>query len=429
MIHLTLSLLAPIVLSSPLEGLLLHDGREISGEVVDLKDGAVYLAGRPEAVPLYEVGAVVFSLGAAFPDQQALEEGDEGKARFDTGAVVRFRDNEVLSGRVVSATGNVATIQVETIEPSRAPKSAASQPAAAPPLLVQAPIENLKGFRLREAHVADDLFENDLKGPPPLHDRVYVRRQGNLLPVEGVFQSLDEEYLTLEYEGQPRKLKRQSVLGVIFSPIASLAVEGDLPAVVELAGEGRFPAYWKGIRGERSKREVLFRFRGAAPDALVSVPVSRIRRVKFSSDRVVFLSTVEPVHVEEIPLLGTKSPFPWRKNQAAAGGPLVLGGRVYRKGIGVHSRSILEYDLRGRYKSFAAVIGLDDSAAEGAGVKFHVLADGKEIFQKEALFGGKAESVLLPVEGVQRLRLEVDYGEDGTDFGDHADWADARVTK
>jgi hypothetical protein len=413
-------LLASTALSSPPEGLLLHDGREIAGEILALKDGALWVEGRTEPVPLYEVGAVLFSAGA--------EEGEKEEAsRFNSGPMVRFRDNETLSGRVASATAVLATVKVEA---AGAPSGAVRSPAAADSLpLFNIPLENLKGFRLREAHLADDLFESDLKGPPPQKDRVYVRRQGNLLPVEGVFQSLDEESLTLEYEGQARKLKRQTVLGVVFAPMASRSVEGDLPAVFELGSEGRFPAYFKGLRGEHARREILLRHPGAPSDSLEALPVGRVRRVKFSSDRVLFLSSAQPVHVEEVPLLGTKSPFPWRKDQAASGGPLLLAGKAYPKGMGVHSRSILEYDLKGLYRSFASVAGLDDGAAEGAGVTFRVFADGKEIFKKDMVQGGKPEYVLLPMQGVGRLRLEVDYGEDGTDFGDQADWAEARVTK
>ena len=58
-----------------------------------------------------------------------------------------------------------------------------------------------------------------------------------------------------------------------------------------------------------------------------------------------------------------------------------------------------------------------------------VLADGKELHRKDMVHGASPELVVLPVEGIDRLRLEVDYGPDGLDLGDHADWAEARVTK
>jgi len=39
------------------------------------------------------------------------------------------------------------------------------------------------------------------------------------------------------------------------------------------------------------------------------------------------------------------------------------------------------------------------------------------------------EPVSLPMDDVRVLRLVADYGADDLDFSDHADCADARVTK
>ena len=56
-------------------------------------------------------------------------------------------------------------------------------------------------------------------------------------------------------------------------------------------------------------------------------------------------------------------------------------------------------------------------------------SDEKAIFEKSLAHGDKPQNLSLPVSGVKTLRLEVDYGEDGVDFGDHANWADLRVTR
>jgi hypothetical protein len=222
-------------------------------------------------------------------------------------------------------------------------------------------------------------------------------------------------------------VKRQRVQGVILAPVASRIVEAEVPAVFELPGVGRFPAYLTGLRSEPG--EITYRFRGAPERAVKTISAALVRRVTFASDRVAFLSALEPAKVEEVPLLGTQAPFPWKRDLAAGGGPLALAGKVYRKGLGVHSRSLLEYDIGGAYRSFAAMIGLDDAAGPRGAVVFRVLGDGKEIYRKEKARGEAPERVLLPLNGVQRLRLEVDFGADGVDFCDHADWADARITR
>ncbi|HVR73654.1 MAG TPA: NPCBM/NEW2 domain-containing protein [Planctomycetota bacterium] len=385
------------------EGAVLLDGKSVPGRLLSVRDGAVLLDGRSEPIPLYELSTLV--LPGALEEPKAIP--------FDKGPIAVFREGEVLQARVLDVSKATARLHL---------------PATGGTLNV--PTDVLKGFRLREVNAADELFESDLKEPrPPEKDIVYVRRGAGLLRVQGVFEGLDEEYLTLEFEGEHRRLRRALVLGVLFAPLASADVDSDIPAVFEVVGSGHLPASLSGARGDGAAREVLLRFRGAPAEALEALPAARVREIRFSSDRVLFLSAVQPGRVEETPLFGTATSFPWRRDLAASGGPLQLGGRVYRRGLGVHSRSVLEYELDAKYRSFAAVIGLDDTAQSDAGVTFRVAADGKEIFQRDVRRGAKPESVLLPVGGVKRLQLQVDYGPDGVDFGDHANWADARVAK
>ena len=89
----------------------------------------------------------------------------------------------------------------------------------------------------------------------------------------------------------------------------------------------------------------------------------------------------------------------------------------------------VEYSTLGQYRSFAAVIGIDDSTKGRGSVTFRVRADGKQIYEKSLTGKDDPVSVSLPLEGVSTLRLEVDYGADGLDAGDHADWASARLSK
>ena len=433
------------------ETIVLQDGTELPGPIKAFSEAGLVVEGQKDPLPLYDVNSISFG-------EKTGEAAVQPK--FSAGPIVCFREGETIAARVVEATGNRATIEIES--------------PASGKVVLAVPLDVLKGFRLREANPGDDVFEVDLaapqsaasrapregagrggesEGPPATSlesvpggalpadgspgaapgassrsDVVYVRRPNGLLRVEGVFRSLDAETLTMDFEGQQRQLRRQLVSGVVFAPVASRTVESDLPAIFELEGKGQIPAVFKGFRGEGTGRELLLRFRGAPSEELGALPGSLVRRVRFFSDRVLFLSSINPVKVEETPLLGP-STAPWRRDLASSGGPLTLAGRVYRRGIGVHSRSVLEFDLGGQYRAVAAVIGLDDSAGEGSGVIFRVVADGKEIHTKSVAYGDKPGNISLPINGVKRLRLEVDYGDDGVDFGDYADWADLRVTR
>src|SRR5207244_9613781 len=109
------------------------------------------------------------------------------------------------------------------------------------------------------------------------------------------------------------------------------------------------------------------------------------------------------------------------------GEPLRINGQTYERGVAVHSRSHLTYDLNGHYARFEAVLGFDDAARGKGRVDCRVLADGKELFARTDLRADEPAVVLsLPVAGAAQLRLEVDYGRD-QDAGDRVIWAHARL--
>jgi hypothetical protein len=115
--------------------------------------------------------------------------------------------------------------------------------------------------------------------------------------------------------------------------------------------------------------------------------------------------------------------------EAGDGYPLSVGGHDYDSGLGVHAKSVLEYNLGGSYSVFRSDVGVDDEVGGDGSVTFLVLLDGEVAFESEVLYGGDSPvGVDLDVEGVRVLRLEVHDAGDGTDR-DHADWAGARLTR
>jgi hypothetical protein len=115
---------------------------------------------------------------------------------------------------------------------------------------------------------------------------------------------------------------------------------------------------------------------------------------------------------------------------AGDGHTINLNGTAYAKGLGVHARSDLRYDLGGRYSHFLADVGLDDEVLKNGSVQFLVYVDGglKPVFNSGLMRGGSTtQHVDVDVTGVNELRLLVLDGGDGNG-NDHADWANARLT-
>jgi hypothetical protein len=134
---------------------------------------------------------------------------------------------------------------------------------------------------------------------------------------------------------------------------------------------------------------------------------------------------MEPATVEQTPYFGRL--LSYRRDQSLNGGNLKMKGKVYSKGLAVHSRCVLSYALDGQFTVFKTTLGFDDAAGSRGNVACRVLADGKELFSKPDLRADQdPQSLELPVQGVKLLSLEVDFGED-EDVGDRVIWAEARL--
>ena len=109
------------------------------------------------------------------------------------------------------------------------------------------------------------------------------------------------------------------------------------------------------------------------------------------------------------------------------GSPLMIGGTVYDKGLGVHAGSTVETYLGGACSTFTAEIGLDDEADPYGSVVFEVRADGQKVYSSEVLTNEDTPvPVRAAVDGAERLTLRVTDGGDGN-ADDHADWGAATV--
>lgn len=159
-----------------------------------------------------------------------------------------------------------------------------------------------------------------------------------------------------------------------------------------------------------------------------SISLTRPSIVKFdlTPGKMVYLSDLEPAKVEETPILSEL--YRHRRDKNLEGGPISVGRKVYSKGLALHSKTILEYDIQG-HSMFRCMLGLDDAMAGSAHAVVRIEGDGKELLStvvssKE----NKPQDVAISIKGMQRLRIIVDYGED-LDLGDHIDFADARLIK
>ena len=156
------------------------------------------------------------------------------------------------------------------------------------------------------------------------------------------------------------------------------------------------------------------------------IPLDAIFEMRVLRGRAVYLSDLAPIESRQTPFLPGSREFPMQRDRSAAGRPLRLGGREFPKGLGMHSRAAVTYDLAGKYRAFHAIVGLDDTTVGAGTAMCAVEVDGRRVFENSAVSRQK-EAKRLPVidvNGAKRLTLVVDFGELG-DSQDHVNWGDA----
>ncbi len=141
-----------------------------------------------------------------------------------------------------------------------------------------------------------------------------------------------------------------------------------------------------------------------------------------------WLSSIAPEKSVHTPVFDSE--FPARFDSTVEGGDMQIQGQPIERGIGVHSKSELVYKLDGAPRRFFALCGIDAETNGRGGVTARVLADGKEVWKSgEVSAKDAARIVSVDLGSAKSLALEVDYGSDGDDSGDHFDWGWAAVIK
>jgi hypothetical protein len=147
--------------------------------------------------------------------------------------------------------------------------------------------------------------------------------------------------------------------------------------------------------------------------------------------QVVYLSDLEGADYRGVPYLSVKWPFTRDRN--VLGEPIVVRGKRYLKGIGMHSAARLTYRLDENYRRFDAAVVVDDSAKGRGSVTFgvYVLRDEKwgEAFKSGIVRGGEEpQAVSVDLRAAKGLTLTVDFADRGDEL-DHAVWLDARLVR
>jgi hypothetical protein len=285
---------------------------------------------------------------------------------------------------------------------------------------LEIPLERVLGFVINapaEPAVREKLLASVMSGQRK-QDVIVLANADEL---KGTFLGLDDDAIRLDGPQGEVEIKRTGVRAVaLSSDLISFPAPKDLYAKVFLADGSELAMLDGRLDGSN--------FRGrAAFEREVSVPLEQLVAIEFRNGRLTYLSDLEPADYRHTPYLAVR--YSYQRDRSVLGNVLSLRGQVFRKGLGMHSRSELSYQLNGQFRRFEAAVGIDDETAGQGSAVFRVLLDGRPAWESQPVNGQSApQRVQLDLARAQKLTLVVDFGALG-DVQDHADWVEARLIR
>lgn len=159
----------------------------------------------------------------------------------------------------------------------------------------------------------------------------------------------------------------------------------------------------------------------------VRVEAERVVRVDVIGGRWEWLSSHQPISYQHTPMLSLG--WDYKNDHNVLGEPITVAGETFERGVGVHSRTNMTYDLKGAYAGFVTNFGIDDDSGPYADVSVLILVDGKPQFEQAHVVRGTLHGpVRLDIARANRIELIVDFGQNG-DIQDRFNWVEAALIR
>lgn len=261
--------------------------------------------------------------------------------------------------------------------------------------------------------------------PAASGDRLYWRREGGLDRIDGTLEEFTARGVRFESLLGSREFAWDELAALFVAALGQLPQpEPDapgVPVICDLADGGRLRGRALAVAAEGLRLSLQ-------GGGTLTLPLAGILEVAVDDGRMVYLSDLAPSVAEE------GSPFdddlglrwPHQLDRSVTGRALTVGGRTWRRGIGVHAPASLSWELDGSWKGLHGSVGIDDEVLalphKGA-VEFRVLVDGGLVWKSGTLRGGDGAKVIptVALAGARKLTLEVSM--DAHSFvADRADW-------
>jgi len=280
------------------------------------------------------------------------------------------------------------------------------------------PMSYVQSVRFAPANKMNSAWQKLLEQPRK-HDQVVTEKNDALNHAEGFIGAVDDISLSFVENGADVAMQRESVFGLIYF-WGGFAAAKPIAAIELLTGDRLHVKSLISV-GELWKLELCSGYE-------LSVPLESIQAVDFTIGKLAYLSDLEPRDVKYTSFFDD---FVWKyvRDRSFRDRPITLGNKTYPKGLAIHSKAELKYQIGGEFRRFQAVMGIDDDVRVGGNVDVLIKGDNRILLKGSARAGQTPKILNLDVADVQELEIEVGFGEDELDIGDWLQLADARLMK
>ncbi|MBI1309913.1 hypothetical protein GC176_01295 [bacterium] len=248
-------------------------------------------------------------------------------------------------------------------------------------------------------------------------DMLVVQKGETLDFVEGTVGNITNTTIVLLLDGEKVEVPRERAFGVIYYRNAEEVARPS--GFLELSGGDRLAIRSLEVKGD-SVNAVL------TAGADVTLPLAAIERFDLSSDKLTWLSSLDPRDVKhEFRYI---DPAPVMANDRDVWGePLKIGRQAFARGVAIRSKTELRYRLNGDFSRLQAWAGIQQGYR--GDVRLQLSLDGEIVFDQIVKPNDEPKSIDLEIRDRFNLDVLVDYGSLQSDIGDHLILGNARLLK
>ncbi len=294
---------------------------------------------------------------------------------------------------------------------------------------IDASVKSIHAVRLQAENPAfTQQWNTFLKRDAEKDNLVVAKRDGSGLDfLAGIVSSVTATQVEFLLDGETIPVPAERVYGIVFARTKQITT----PATIQMTSTVGDMLTARSITLDCDQFKIETSW-----GQTVSIALSRVQKIDLSSGRIQFLSDM-PAVTERFDGVDPENNLftglidadqqkmlfgPQRNTTIERRSRLRLRGREFAKGLCIHSKTEMQWDLEKKFSAMECLVGIDDEVAFNGShaVALKITADGNVLFEKLIATTDDPLPLRLSLEGVSVLTVLFDFGDDSS----VCDWLD-----